>query len=99
MEQPEKSAAESETKCGRAFRLEEERGIVQAQFLESLTQKRVFVRVNRIKAREDHRLEFFEPRKSFDCWPRVVGDGVADFRISDVLDIGNQESNLACFKQ
>ena len=60
MQQPEKSAAESEAERDRIFRLEVERAVVQPKFFKRIAQQPVLVRFHRIEPGEHHRLDFLE---------------------------------------
>ena len=60
VEQAEEAAAEAEAERDGAFRLEEERRIVEAQFLQRFAQLGVLVRVDGVESGEDHGLDFFE---------------------------------------
>ena len=95
VEQAEEAAAEAEAEGDGAFRLEEERGIVEAQFFERFAQLCVLVRVDGVEPGEDHGLDFFEAGQGFDGGIGVVGDGVADFGVGDVLDVGDEEADFA----
>ena len=66
VEQAEKAAAEAEAESDGAFRLEEERRIVQAQLLESFAELRVLVRIYGVESGEHHGLDFFEAGERFD---------------------------------
>ena len=95
VEQAEKAATEAEAERDGAFRLEEERRIVEPQFFERLAQLRVLVGVDRVEPGEDHGLDFFEAGQRLDRGIGVVGDGVADLGVGDVLDVGDEETDFA----
>ena len=95
MEEAEEAAAETEAKGDGAFRLEEEGGVVEAEFFESVAEQRVLVRVHGVEAGEDHGLDVFKSGQGVRSGVRFVGDGVADFGVADVLDGGGEESDLA----
>ena len=95
VQQAEEAAAESEPQCDRCLGLPEEGRVVQAQFLERLTQLRVFASFHRIQAGKNHRLAFLEAGKGFEGRARGFGDGVADLRVGHRLDAGENESDLA----
>jgi hypothetical protein len=88
VQQAEKAAAEAEAQGDRALRLEEERGVVEAQLFQGVAQQRVLVRVHGVEAGEDHRLDVFKAGQLRGGGPRVVGDGVADLGVADGLDGG-----------
>src|SRR5262249_10919938 len=85
VQQAEKAAAEAEAQRRRAFRLEEERGIVESKFFEGLAQRRVFVSVHSIEPGKNHGLDFLEAGQGLDGRTRVVGDSVTDFGIGYIL--------------
>ena len=95
VEQAQESAAKPETQRGRCFRFEEERGVVQAQLLERLTQLGVLRALHRIEPGEDHRLQFLETRERRGRRPGGFGDGVADLRVGHVLDVRHHEAGFA----
>ena len=95
MEQAEKAAAESEAKGGGTLRLEEKRGIVQAKFFEGFAQLGVGMCIDGIEPRENHGLDFLEAGQSFERRVRIVSNGVADFRVSDILDVGDDEADFS----
>ena len=55
----------------------------------------MLVGVDGVESGEDHRLDFFEAGERLDGGIAVVGDGVADLRVGDVLDVGDEESDFA----
>ena len=95
MEQAEEAAAEAEAERDGAFGLEEERGVVEPKLLQRFAQQGVFVGVDRVEAGEDHGLDFFETGQRFDRGAIVIGDGVADLGVGNVLDVGDKEANFA----
>ncbi len=95
VQQAEKAAAEAEAQGHRTLRLEEERGVVEAKLLQGVAQQRVFVRVHGVEAGKDHRLDVFKARQLRGGGPGVVGDGVADLGVADVLDGGREKAHLA----
>ncbi len=60
VQQAEEAAAKAESQGNRAFRLEEEGGIVEAQLFERVAQQGVLMGVDRVEAGEDHGLDVFE---------------------------------------
>ena len=96
VQQAEEPAAEPEAQCLRTFRVEEERRVVQAQFFQSFAKLRVRMRVNRVESRKNHGLDFFESGQCFERGMRVIGDGVANLGVGDVLDVGNEKAGVAC---
>ena len=95
VQQPQESAAEAEAQRGRVFGLEAEGAVVQPQFFERIAQQPVLVRFHRIQAREHHRLQRLESRQRLGCRIRVVDDRVADLRVGNGLDVGEQEADFA----
>ena len=95
MQQPQETAAKTESQRHRILRLEVERAVVQAQLFERVAQPAVLVRFHRIQAGEDHRLDFLESGQRLGCRIFVVGDGVADLRVGNGLDVGEEEADFA----
>ena len=96
VEQPEEAAAKAEAERLRRLGLVEERGIVELQPLERVTQLGVLVGVAREQAREDHRLDVLVARQ------RLLGgcalacrQRVADAERRDVLEPGDHVAHLA----
>ena len=98
VEQAEEAAAEAEAEGDGTFGLEEEGRIVQAKFFERFAQSRVLVGIDGVESGENHGLDFFEAGEGFDGGIGVVGDGVADFGVGDVLDVGDDEADFAGFE-
>jgi len=98
VQQPEKSAAETEPQRRRTLRLEKERGIVQPQLLQGIAQNRVLVGVDGVYAGKDHGLDVFEARQRLDCGTLFVGNRVADLGVGDSLDVRDDESDLTRFE-
>ena len=95
VQKAEKTAAEAESERNGAFRLKEERRVVEPQFLQRFAKLSVLVRVHGIESGKHHGLDFFEAGQGFDGGIVFFGDGVADFCVGDVLDIGDQETDFA----
>ena len=95
VQEAEKAATKSEAQRHGVFRFVEERRVVEAQFLQGVAQRRVIARVHGVKPREDQGLDFFEARKRLGGWAVVVGDRIANLRVGDALDVGNDKSDLA----
>ncbi len=95
VQQTKKSASESEPERHRAFRFEEKGGVVELELFQSIPQQRVLVRVDRIDAGKNHRLDLFKAGQGVGGGARVLGDGVADARIGNVLDGSDKESDFA----
>src|SRR5947208_16400722 len=95
VQQPEEPAPEAESQRHRTFRLEEERRIIESQFFQRLAQLRVLMSVDCIKSREHHRLDLFKSRQRLNRRSLLIGDGVTNFRVGDVLDIRHQKTDFA----
>ena len=61
---------------------------LRRKFFQRVAQQRVLVGVHGVEAGEDHGLEFFESGQGFERGTVVVGDGVADLGVGNVLDVG-----------
>ena len=57
----------------------------------------MLVRVDGVESGEDHGLDFFKAWKRLERGVGVVGNGIADFRVSDILDVRDQEPDFARF--
>src|SRR5579862_7960130 len=53
------------------------------------------MRIDGVDPGENHRLEFFKAGQWFDRRMIVVGDGVANLGIGNVLDVGDEKANFA----
>ena len=92
---PEEAAAEAEAQGRAALRLVLEAGIVEAQLAQAVAQVAVVVGVGRVHAAEHDRLARAEARQRAVGRLAVVGDGVADPGVADLLDGGGDEADLA----
>ena len=95
VQQAEEPAAEPEAERDRRLRLVEERRVVQPQLLERVAQLGVLVPFDRIEPGEHHRLQLLEAGKRLERRPAALGDGVADLRVADLLDVGDEEADFA----
>ena len=95
VQQPEEAAAEAEAERCRRLRLERERRVVQLQLLERVAQFGILVPFDRIEPGEDHRLHFLEAGERLGGRSRRLGDRVADLRVAEALDVGDDEADLA----
>src|SRR5262249_53575069 len=68
--------------------------VVQLQLVKGVAQIRVVRAVNRIQPRVDHRLGFAVARQRFGGAVAYRRHGVADLRLADVLDPGDQVAHL-----
>src|SRR5207248_11111474 len=55
----------------------------------------MFMRVDSVEPGKCRGLDFFKARQRFKRGISVVSDGVADFRVSHVLDIRDEKADLA----
>ena len=55
----------------------------------------VFVRVHGVEPGKNHGLDFFKAGQRLDGGIGLIGDGVADFCVGHVLDVGDQEADFA----
>src|SRR5579863_6013589 len=95
VQQAKETAAKAEAESNRTLGLEEKGRIVEAKFFERLPQHRVLVGIHGVESREDHGLDVFESGQRFDGRIRVIGDGVADLGVGNVLDVGDNESDFS----
>ena len=95
MQQAEEAAAEAEAERGAGLHLEAEGGVVEAELVEAVAQLLEVVGVDREQAAEDDRLDELEAGQSLRGRPLRVGDGVADARLGDFLDLRGDEADLA----
>ncbi len=95
MQQPEKSAAETEAKRERGLGLEHERGIVQLELLKVGAQFLVLVRLHRVHSRKEHRLHLLEPGNSLAARIRDGRNRVSDLHLAGGLDSGNYISHTS----
>ena len=86
MQQTQEAAAEAEAQGDRALRLVLEARVVQAQLAEAVAQVLVLGGVGRVHAAEHDRLDGRKPGSGAGGRLAVVGDGVADPRVRDLLD-------------
>src|SRR5206468_12798972 len=95
VEEAQKPAPEPKAERGRGLHLEAERRVVEAELVEAVAELLEVVRVDREEAAEDHRLDELEAGQSLSGWPAGIGDGVADARLGDFLDLRGDEADLA----
>ena len=95
VQKAQKAAAEAETEGGGGFHLEREAGVVEGEFFDAVAQVFEIVGVDGEEAAEDDRLRGFEARQRGGAGLFLVGDGVADAGVADLLDGGGQEADLA----
>jgi hypothetical protein len=95
VKEAQEAAAEAEAQGGGRLHLEAEAGVVEPELGEAVAQFLEVGGVGREQAAEHHRLHLLEARQSRRGGPARVGDGVADPRLGDVLDLGGDEADLA----
>ena len=95
VQQAEEAAAEAEPERRRRLRLVEERRVVQAQLLERVAQLGVLVALDRVEAGEHHRLQRLEAGERLERRAAGLGDRVADLRVADLLDVGDEKADFA----
>ena len=92
---PEEAAAEAQAQGRAALGLVLEAGVVEPQLGQAVAQIAVLVGVGRVHAAEHDRLAGAKPRQRAVGGLAVVGDGVADPGVGDLLDRGRDEPDLA----
>jgi hypothetical protein len=95
MQQAEEAAAEAEAQRRRAFGLERERRVVEAEFRHGFPQVFEFGGVNREQAAEHHGLGWLEAGQGDGRQVLLVDDGVADAGVRHLLDRGGEEADFA----
>src|SRR6185437_8408169 len=90
----EKTATETEAHRFRRFRLEEQRGVVEAQLVQSFAQGREIVGRDREQPGEHARLHVLEPRQRLGCRIARQRQRVADRRAVHVLDRRAHETDF-----
>ena len=95
MQQAQESAAETEAQCQRRLWLVAERCIVQLQLVERIAKFGVVGAVDRVQAREHHRLRVAVAAEGLGGALALRRDRVADARLTHVLDSRDQIADLA----
>ena len=95
MQEPEESAAETEAERGGGLRLVAEGGVVETQLADRGAQVLEIRRIDRKDAAEDHRHRRAEAGQRRRGRPPILGDGVADRGVGDLLDRAGEEAELA----
>src|SRR5690348_1458906 len=94
VQEAKEAAAEAETQSGGVFGFVEKSGVVELEFSQGVAKEFIIAGVHGEKAGENHGLDGFEARKrrggTF-CFD----NSVADARIGDALDIGDDEADVA----
>ena len=94
VEQSEESAAQPKAQRRRALGLEGERRIVQLELGDAYFETLVIGRVDRVNAREHHRMNLLEARQLRRRIARI-GDRVAHLHLARGLDVGRDVAGLA----
>ncbi len=95
MQEPKEAAAEAEAERRRAFHLEGEARIVEAELAHRGAQFLEIRRIDREEPAEHHGLHRLEARQRLRGRLLVLGDGIADAGIRDFLDGGGDETHFA----
>ena len=98
MQQTEEAAAETKAQRRRAFWLIEQRGVIQAQFAERITERFIVVRADREQTGINLRLHFFKAWQRFVCRVTRGGQGVPYRRAEDVFNRTDQPANFTAVK-
>ena len=95
VEQSEEAAAEAEAEGRGGLGLEGQRGVVELEALESVAQVREVGAIDRVDAREDHRVRVAVALESLGRAAHLAGDGIADTGLPHVLHARDQVADLA----
>ncbi len=94
MQHTEKTAAKAESQRLRGLGFIEQRRIIQPQLAQSLTQILVGLGIDRKQPGKNLRLDVLKARQRFVRRFAGHGQGIADRRTVNVLDTGNDETDL-----
>src|SRR5258708_30130393 len=95
MQETKEATAKSKAERSGGFHLIGEAGIVQVQLAERLAQVFEERRIDRKEAAEHHLLRRLEAGERTRRALFLVGDGVADLRVGNLLDLRRQEADFA----
>ena len=95
MEKPQEAAAEAEAQRRRCLHVVGKTRIVEAKLAHRLAQILKSRGIDREETGEDHGLRRLEARQRLGGGALLVGHGVADAGIGDLLDGGGEEADLA----
>ena len=95
VQEPEEPGTEAEAERVRALGLPRQRGVVERQLLERLAKLGEALGVDREEAAEDHRLDVAVAGQRLRRGARPRRHGVANAQLRDVLDAGDQVSDVA----
>src|SRR5215472_3550351 len=90
MEQPEKSAAKSESERDRAFRRVNERCVVQAELRDRCFQMLEVAGVDRINSAEHHRVNLLKTWQRLARRISLISNRIADFHVSGRFDVRDE---------
>lgn len=95
MQQTEEADAEAEAQRDRGLRLVDERGVVELELVQGVTQHGIVRAVDGIQAREHHGLGVLVATQGLLRRVGVVGDRVAHLGLTHVLHAGDEVAHLA----
>ena len=95
MQQAEEADAEAEAERVAALGIVDERGVVELQAVERVSELGVLVAVDREQAGEHHRLDFAVAGKRLGGAVLRERDGIADLHERRVLEAGDEVADLA----
>ncbi|SII84905.1 Uncharacterised protein [Mycobacteroides abscessus subsp. abscessus] len=95
VEEAKEPAAEAEAERRRVLRFVDEGGVVELELVERVAQRRVVGAVDGEEPGEDHRLGLLVAGQGLLGRGCGRGDRVADLRLADVLDTGDEVADLA----
>ena len=98
MQKTQEAAAETEAQRRRAFRLIEQRSIVEAQFAQRVAEVFIIIGADREQAGIDLRFHLFKAGQRFICRVARKRQRIADRRAKDVFNGANQPAYLAAFQ-
>src|SRR5208337_31461 len=97
VQQTQETAAITKAEGDGVFRLVEKRSVIQFQFAERIAQRLVVIGQHGKQPSEDHRLDGFKAGKRRRAAARF-DDGVAHARVGHLLDVGDDEADVAGFE-
>ena len=94
MQQPEEPDPKAKAQGRRGFRLVDQGSVVELQLVESITQVREILGINREESRIHHWFGVLIAAKIFLRGLGSIGDSVADSGLTDILDAGDEVPDL-----
>ena len=91
----QEAAAKAETQRLRDLGLELQRGIVELELFQGVTQRVIFAGLHRVQAGEHGGLDLLEARQRLAGGGRDMGDGVAHLGVLELLHAGDDEAHLS----